>query len=53
MIEKGAVVLVKGSQNKVFAEEAIKSLLANPKDAEKLVRQSPHWIKIKKAAFKV
>lgn len=53
MIEKGAVVLVKGSQNKVFAEETIKSLLAEPADAKKLVRQSDYWMKIKKAAFKV
>ena len=53
IIKKGAVVLVKGSQNKVFAEESIKSLLADPADAAKLVRQSKDWMKIKKKAFKV
>jgi UDP-N-acetylmuramoyl-tripeptide--D-alanyl-D-alanine ligase len=52
IIKKGAVVLVKGSQNKVFAEETIKSLLADPADVAKLVRQSPDWMKIKKKAFK-
>lgn len=51
IIKKGAVVLVKGSQNKVFAEETIKSLLADPADASKLVRQSKDWMKIKKKAF--
>jgi UDP-N-acetylmuramoyl-tripeptide--D-alanyl-D-alanine ligase len=45
------VILVKGSQNKVFAEEAIKSLLADPADADKLVRQSQDWMKIKNKAF--
>lgn len=43
-LQKGAVVLAKGSQNGVFAEEALKSLLADPTDAAKLVRQSPYWI---------
>lgn len=51
MVKPGAVVLVKGSQNWVFAEEAIKSLLADPKDADKLVRQSDHWLAVKKKAF--
>lgn len=47
-----AVVLVKGSQFGVYAEEAIKYLLLNPSDAQKLVRQSPDWLKIKRKAFK-
>jgi UDP-N-acetylmuramoyl-tripeptide--D-alanyl-D-alanine ligase len=51
LIKSGAVILVKGSQNKVFAEEAIKLLLANPADEAKLVRQSPQWLKIKQKAF--
>jgi UDP-N-acetylmuramoyl-tripeptide--D-alanyl-D-alanine ligase len=50
-LQEGAVVLAKGSQNGVFAEEAIKSLLANPADAAKLVRQSPDWMKIKRQQF--
>lgn len=51
-IKSKAAVLVKGSQNKVFAEEAIKSILADSKDATKLVRQTPQWLKIKQRAFK-
>jgi len=50
-IKPGAVILVKGSQNKVFAEEAIKPLLADPADQEKLVRQSPRWLETKRKAF--
>jgi len=50
-LKPGAAVLIKGSQNNVFAEEAIKSLLANKDDESKLVRQSPQWMKIKKVAF--
>lgn len=51
-IQVGAVVLVKGSQNKVYAEETVKLLLADSKDAERLVRQSPDWMAKKKANFK-
>ena len=51
LIEKNGLVLVKGSQNGVFAEEAIKPLLANPTDETKLVRQSADWLKIKQEAF--
>lgn len=50
-LKTGAVVLCKGSQNGVFAEEAIKPLLANPKDAEKLVRQTPYWMRQKQKQF--
>ncbi len=52
IIKNNAAILIKGSQNKVFAEEAIKSILANPKDKSKLVRQSRDWLKIKNGAFK-
>lgn len=48
---EGALVLIKGSQNGVFAEEAIKTLLADPADESKLVRQSPTWLTIKKSQF--
>lgn len=53
IITDGAVVLVKGSQNRVFAEEAIKEILADPTDVKKLVRQSESWLKIKKKQFDV
>ncbi len=50
-LEKGAVVLAEGSQNGVFAEEALKPLLADPTDAVKLVRQSPYWLAKKQRQF--
>jgi len=48
-LKKGAIILAKGSQNGVFAEEAVKLLLADPKDEPKLVRQTPDWLKKKTA----
>lgn len=48
-----AVVLAKGSQNGVFAEEALKLLLADPDDAQKLLRQSPQWLRVKQKQFGV
>lgn len=47
----GDIVLAKGSQNGVFAEEAVKLLLADPFDSAKLVRQSPRWLRRKAAQF--
>jgi UDP-N-acetylmuramoyl-tripeptide--D-alanyl-D-alanine ligase len=52
LVKSGAAILVKGSQNGVFAEEVTKSLLANPADQSKLVRQTPEWLKAKQKAFK-
>jgi UDP-N-acetylmuramyl pentapeptide synthase len=51
ILKPGDVLLVKGSQNAVFAEEAVKLLLADPFEAGKLVRQSPAWMKIKRRQF--
>lgn len=51
-LKDGAVVLAEGSQNRVFAEEALKALLADPADEQKLVRQTPYWLNIKKKQFK-
>lgn len=48
---EGSVVLFKGSQNGVFAEEAIKVILKNPEDEEKLVRQDEDWMKRKQDVF--
>lgn len=50
VMEKGAVVLVKGSQGGIYAEEAVK-VLCMMDDDTKLVRQSPEWIKIKDEFF--
>lgn len=51
-LKAGAIVLAEGSQNGVFAEEALKPLLASKTDANKLVRQSPYWMNIKHKQFK-
>jgi UDP-N-acetylmuramoyl-tripeptide--D-alanyl-D-alanine ligase len=50
-LKEGALILVEGSQNGVFAEEAVKALLAKKTDAKKLVRQSDYWMKIKQKQF--
>jgi UDP-N-acetylmuramoyl-tripeptide--D-alanyl-D-alanine ligase len=47
----GDVVLVKGSQNGVFAEEAVATLLTESADRSKLVRQSPEWQAKKRQQF--
>jgi UDP-N-acetylmuramoyl-tripeptide--D-alanyl-D-alanine ligase len=43
-----ALVLVKGSQNTIFLEEAVKMLLVDTADAAKLCRQEDYWMKRKK-----
>jgi UDP-N-acetylmuramoyl-tripeptide--D-alanyl-D-alanine ligase len=50
-IAKNSVILVKGSQNRVFSEEAIKVLLLDQADVNKLVRQSPSWLAKKQKQF--
>jgi UDP-N-acetylmuramoyl-tripeptide--D-alanyl-D-alanine ligase len=50
-IKEGAVILAKGSQNGVFTEEALKSLLADKSDFSKLVRQDKYWINKKQLTF--
>jgi UDP-N-acetylmuramoyl-tripeptide--D-alanyl-D-alanine ligase len=47
-LPKDALVLVKGSQNTIFLEEAIKYILADKKDESKLCRQEPFWLAKKK-----
>lgn len=51
VMKRGAVVLAKGSQNGVFAEEAVKVLLHSTEDEERLVRQSTYWLKKKDDQF--
>lgn len=51
VMRSGAVILAKGSQNGVFAEEAVKELLHSTEDEEQLVRQSEYWHKVKEQAF--
>ena len=45
--KEGAVILAKGSQNGVFAEEALKPILKDKSDFSKLVRQDKSWMKTK------
>jgi len=51
IIKPGAVILAKGSQNGVFAEEALKVLLHSTEDEERLVRQSEYWLGVKQQQF--
>jgi UDP-N-acetylmuramyl pentapeptide synthase len=44
---EGATVLIKGSQNGVFAEEAVKLLLMDKKNEKELVRQDRFWMRTK------
>ncbi|HOC07813.1 MAG TPA: hypothetical protein PKL32_03115, partial [Candidatus Woesebacteria bacterium] len=49
----GDLVLVKGSQNTIFLEEAVALLLAEEKSAKKvLCRQSEYWLKLKNTVAK-
>ncbi len=51
LLQNGAVVLAKGSQNGVFAEEAIKIILHSTEEEKSLVRQTPDWLAIKQRQF--
>jgi len=50
-IEGGETILVKGSQNNIFLEELVKSILKNQSDTSKLCRQSNFWLKTKSNYF--
>lgn len=52
LMKKGDIVLAKGSQNGVFAEEAVAKLLADPDDKKRLVRQSDEWQQKKRRQFR-
>ncbi len=51
VMKQSALVLVKGSQNQVYTEEAIKILLLDQNDVKRLVRQSPAWMATKEEFF--
>jgi UDP-N-acetylmuramoyl-tripeptide--D-alanyl-D-alanine ligase len=50
ILEPGAAVLAKGSQNGGYLEEAVKVLCVMSEDHE-LVRQSPEWMQVKEEFF--
>jgi len=51
VLAEHAAVLAKGSQNGVFAEEALKILLHATEEESYLVRQSPYWLDVKSQQF--
>ena len=50
VLERNAIILAKGSQGNVYAEEAVK-VLCMMDDDTKLVRQSPEWMQAKDEFF--
>jgi hypothetical protein len=50
---ENAIILVKGSQNTLYLEEAIKFLLESQNDIKSLTRQEDYWMKIKQDYFSV
>lgn len=50
-LPEDTIVLAKGSQNRVFLEEAVKELILNSSDKKKLCRQEPYWMDIKNSYF--
>lgn len=50
VVEPGAAILAKGSQNGGYVEEAVK-VLCMMGDDDELVRQSPSWMKVKNDFF--
>lgn len=51
VLQNGGLILVKGSQRNVYAEEAVKILLLDQNDSNQLVRQSPAWMAVKEEFF--
>jgi UDP-N-acetylmuramoyl-tripeptide--D-alanyl-D-alanine ligase len=50
-VGEDTVVYAKGSQNRIFTEEAIRQILAKSHDRDQLVRQESGWLEIKKSQF--
>lgn len=48
-----AIILVKGSQNTIYLEEAIKFILENSSDVKNLTRQEEYWQKTKQDFFSI
>jgi len=51
ILEPGAIILAKGSEGKIYTEEAVKMLLHSTDDEQHLVRQSIKWLDIKQKFF--
>lgn len=52
-LSKNSLILVKGSQNTIFLEEAVKQLLVDKNDVKRLCRQSNYWLQVKSELLKV
>jgi len=50
-LPENAIILLKGSQNEIFLEEAVKFILKNPNDEKMLCRQSEFWKNTKATYF--
>ncbi len=44
-------ILFKGSQNTIYLEELIKTILSNPSDQQLLCRQTPYWLHQKQSFY--
>lgn len=51
VLEPGAAILFKGSQSKIYLEEAVKVVLHSTDEEKHLVRQTPAWLKTKNDFF--
>lgn len=51
VMEENAAILFKGSEGKIYLEEAIKVVLHSTEDEKHLVRQSPEWMERKRTFF--
>jgi UDP-N-acetylmuramyl pentapeptide synthase len=51
VLEKEAIVLAKGSEGNIYAEEALKLLLHSTDEEHQLVRQTPAWVSRKGQFF--
>lgn len=50
-LPKNSIVLIKGSQNTIFLEEATKFILKNKEGKKNLCRQEEYWMEVKKYLF--
>ncbi len=53
VLRNNAVILVKGSQDKIYTEEAVKVLIHDGADEAKLVRQDQAWMRRKQVFFDI
>lgn len=50
IVKPNSYLLIKGSQNTIFMERAVESMLANPSDVSKLCRRGKYWDKLRNKA---